>query len=1069
MLPTLHPDRSSLLGSLANALWTRFEYGGQHEYLEEAIEFHRKALDMRPAPHPDRSISLSNLGVMLCTEFEHFGRHEALEAAISSHREALKLRPAPHPDRDTSLNNLGIVLGTRFEQSGRPEDLDEAISVIQEALELRPTPHTLRASSLNNLAYVLETRFEQSGQQEDLEKAILFHREALELHPVPHPDRFTTLGNLASALMNRFEQAGRHEDLEEAISFHREALELQPALHTDRCMTLGNLGIALEVRFEQSGRHEDLEEAISFHREALEQRPAPHPDRPLSLTSLGSALRTRFKQAGQHQDLEEAISFHQEALELRPAPHPDRSMCFNNLGIVLETRFERSRQQEDLDKAISFNQEALKLRPVPHPDRSMSLNNLANVLETRFEQSGQQEDLEKAVLFHREALKLRPAPHPYRPTSLNNLANVLKRRFEQSGQQEDLEAAISFHREAQRVLHAGHPLTCLYSKNLGDTFMRAYTHTDKSEYFGPAMDVFRDAVACETAPASQRLDAAKLWARHADSKPDSALEAYQAAIELLPRLAMLGLDLSSRQQALTSGSDGLAREAAACAIRSGQCDKAVELLEEGRAVFWSQALQLRTPMDDLHESAPELEAKLRRISLALEQGSLRDVSQDISDSPQTVMAMEREAARLRRLNDEWLETLEKIRDLEAFKDFLRPQRLPKLVDAAAKAPVVILNASEAGCAALVLTLNGVQHVPLALSFADVNALVDLIQIATAPGHRDLARSASTRAHVDVLLQQMLPSTTLQFMRQSWESRDMSRVRINERPNDFQTVLAMLWQSVVKPVLCSLGLEISATPPNLCWCPTGPFAFLPIHAAGIYDVGEPECVCDHVVSSYTPTISALLSDSDMPNSDPFKMMVVIEPNTPGQSSLPYTVDEMLRIEKHVPMKDLITLRSSKVEAVVSHLPTTSIAHFACHGQQHPENPLESSLMLHDGPLKVSKIMQQPTPNAKLAFLGACQTATGDKTLPDEAIHLASTLLFAGFRGVVATMWSISDEDGPKIADAFYEYLYRENRPSVTDTFRPDTREAARALHVAVAKLRSEGVSFKRWVPFIHMGR
>jgi hypothetical protein len=66
-------------------------------------------------------------------------------------------------------------------------------------------------------------------------------------------------------------------------------------------------------------------------------------------------------------------------------------------------------------------------------------------------------------------------------------------------------------------------------------------------------------------------------------------------------------------------------------------------------------------------------------------------------------------------------------------------------------------------------------------------------------------------------------------------------------------------------------------------------------------------------------------------------------------------------------------------------------------------------------------------------------------------------------------SISDEDGPKVADAFYEHLYRKNQPDVTDTFRPDTREAARALHVAVAKLRSEGVSFKRWIPFIHIGR
>jgi len=99
---------------------------------------------------------------------------------------------------------------------------------------------------------------------------------------------------------------------------------------------------------------------------------------------------------------------------------------------------------------------------------------------------------------------------------------------------------------------------------------------------------------------------------------ESALEAYQAVIEFLPHMAMVGLNLQARWRALTSGSDGLARDAAACAIRSGQYERAVELLEEGRAVFWSQALQLRTPMTNLHAAAPELEAKLRRISIALE-------------------------------------------------------------------------------------------------------------------------------------------------------------------------------------------------------------------------------------------------------------------------------------------------------------------------------------------------------------------------------------------------------------------------------------------------------------------
>ncbi|KAJ6522099.1 hypothetical protein DFH09DRAFT_938562 [Mycena vulgaris] len=40
---------------------------------------------------------------------------------------------------------------------------------------------------------------------------------------------------------------------------------------------------------------------------------------------------------------------------------------------------------------------------------------------------------------------------------------------------------------------------------------------------------------------------------------------------------------------------------------------------------------------------------------------------------------------------------------------------------------------------------------------------------------------------------------------------------------------------------------------------------------------------------------------------------------------------------------------------------------------------------------------------LAVLRACQTAMGDEKLPDEAVHLAASLLFAGFRSVVATMW------------------------------------------------------------------
>jgi hypothetical protein len=44
----------------------------------------------------------------------------------------------------------------------------------------------------------------------------------------------------------------------------------------------------------------------------------------------------------------------------------------------------------------------------------------------------------------------------------------------------------------------------------------------------------------------------------------------------------------------------------------------------------------------------------------------------------------------------------------------------------------------------------------------------------------------------------------------------------------------------------------------------------------------------------------------PSTNLFKMMVVIQPDTPGQKSLPCTVDELRKIKGHVAQKDLVKL-------------------------------------------------------------------------------------------------------------------------------------------------------------------
>lgn len=174
------------------------------------------------------------------------------------------------------------------------------------------------------------------------------------------------------------------------------------------------------------------------------------------------------------------------------------------------------------------------------------------------------------------------------------------------------------------------------------------------------------------------------------------------------------------------------------------------------------------------------------------------------------------------------------------------------------------------------------------------------------------------------------------------------------------------------------------------------------------MGSLEDVSDYMISSYTSTLRSLLVPPTVA-AVPFSMLAAIQPTSvEGQPSLPQTYEELKKIERYVPAPSLIKLGSredppSIVESVLGHLPHVSIAHFACHGVQNAHDPLTSALLLHDGRLDISRIIKLALPNASLAFLSACETAQGDFQSLNEAMHIAATMLFAGFRGVVGTMW------------------------------------------------------------------
>jgi CHAT domain-containing protein len=247
--------------------------------------------------------------------------------------------------------------------------------------------------------------------------------------------------------------------------------------------------------------------------------------------------------------------------------------------------------------------------------------------------------------------------------------------------------------------------------------------------------------------------------------------------------------------------------------------------------------------------------------------------------------------------------------------------------------------------------------------------------------------------------------------------------------------------------------------------TGPLAFLPIHAAGIYDDDSVDShLSDYAISSYTPTISALLETPHIAETSSFKLLSVIQPSAPGTTSIPHTRDEFDCIRHRLGDRDHVVLEGSEgiKTSVTKAMEECNWIHLACHGIQRPDEPTKSALILEDGHLTLEEIIKLDLPKAEFAFLSACQTTTGDENLSEEAVHIAGAILLAGYRGVVATMWSIQDELAPEVTDSFYAHIMQEGQ-------RPDSTKAAEALHFSIQKLRKRlDIPLTAWIPFVHLG-
>lgn len=193
--------------------------------------------------------------------------------------------------------------------------------------------------------------------------------------------------------------------------------------------------------------------------------------------------------------------------------------------------------------------------------------------------------------------------------------------------------------------------------------------------------------------------------------------------------------------------------------------------------------------------------------------------------------------------------------------------------------------------------------------------------------------------------------------------------------------------------------------------------MPIHAAGIYRGDSPICVSDFFVSSYTPSLGALIDARNRPIPRKPRVLAAAQPTPWGvKNKLPNVKNELEEIAKIVPPQDLIYLASSdqldfegkltSVKNVLEKLPEASILHLACHGTQDTHNPLKSGFILANGErLTIQELIKHRFPNAHMAILSACHTASNDVEQPEEAMNLASTLMFLGFGSILGTKWYV----------------------------------------------------------------
>ena len=1034
-------ERSAVHTSLGNSYLRRFERFGAMKDVDSAVEQQLKAADLVPLNCVYRPDVFRSLGDSYQCRFERLGNTEDLEFAIKYRLEAAASIPPKNPSRPGILNNLGLSYRLRFARFGKKQDIDFAIEQQLEAVASAPPDSPNRAVYLSNLGLSYISRFTHFGEVNDIDSAINQHLEALASSLPNSASRVTFLYNLGCSYQSRFKHSGHVKDIDSAIERQLEAVASIPLDSSKRSGYLNSLGTSYCSRFSCFGEVKDIDLAIKYQLEAVTSTPLESAKRAVPLGSLGQSYQRRFNRFGEMKDIDSSVKLLLEAVSSTPLDSPDRLIFVDNLGSSYTARFKHSGDVKDIDLAIEEQLEAVASIPADSPHLFRFLNGLGKSYFERYIHSGDVKDIDLAIKQYLKLETVASASPANRPRFINNLGNLYVCRFEQFREEKDIDFAIEKLAEAVAATPPDSVDRPICLSNLGESYLYRFTSKHELTDLEESISNFRLSSLSLKGLPSTRIRGSLQWAylAHKHDNLGSASEAYDQAIRLLPQVAWIGLNAIAQLKELNSGIQTLGCNAAACMIALAQADhhnrqrhlgRAIELLDQGRSILWSQTSNFKRDLNDLQAVNSDLANDLDNVGKFLAQGCFRDPKDPLSET---------DAQLYRRYAEKWEELVHRIRSLQGFHHFLLPSPISTLQTAATEGPVVIINSSEYRCDAVIVPSQGdLVLVPLPdITAAELKSLANQQEEAS---RKSKSVWISSKDHG-------MPSETL------------------------EQVLNQTWSLIGEPIAQKLeelglvrGLEVSSKS-RVWWCLTGSLSFLPIHAS--FPPTKPGIgMMDIVISSYTPTISTLLraQQRNKLKRPTFRMLAVGQSSIAGMTPLPGVTEEIAFIQKTLGVEALtLDERKATVDEVAASLPTCSWAHFACHGVQDPEKPMDSGLVMWDRHLlTLSRLAQSSLASAEFAFLSCCESAKGSKQFPNEVVHLAAGLQFIGYRGVIGTMWSVGDKDALNVATQIYGELFKDG------TGRASASKAALALHQAVLLLRAKNIPLARWVPFVHFG-